>query len=1859
MSNIALIVNNVLSNSGVTLASKADLVNGLVPANQLPSYVDDVLEFANLAAFPATGESAKIYVALDTNETYRWSGSAYIRIANGAVQSINSQTGNVTLTTSNIGEGSNLYYTDARVRAAISVSGSLSYNSTTGVISYTQPINVSAFTNDAAYITTAGARSAISLTTTGTSGAASYDSSTGVLNIPQYQSVLTNPITGTGSANQVAYWNGTNTQTGSSTFVFSPTTQLSLSNSVTASGAIARGARFIPTLTAAANNDVLVGLEINPTFTVGAFTGVSSFAIRSLGSGVTELRGGVTIGINQGDMGYVNLRISKNLTGSVAIGISNSGQAQTDVGSVRNYASSSWLAASTALTTYNHYFAEQGTWGAGSSVTTQIGYNATSGLIGATNNYGFRGQIPSGTGRWNLYMDGTAINYLNGALLIGVTNHNTVDKLQITGSASVTSSITAGSFVKSGGTSSQFLKADGSVDASVYIVGITSSMVTTALGYTPYNSSNPAGYISSYTETDTLASVTARGASTSTNITLSGTGNQFSGHHYFLPWDSDGNHYPHYNIGGNNNGSKLNLRMFGGNGSITRVFYLNGNTGAISWDGNTIWHAGNLTNLNQLSNGPGYITGYTETDTLASVTARGASTSTAVTFNGNVNANGTYFNVAGYIDLSGLLYLRSNVNYLNASSNGWNTFLARNGEGFDAYVSRVFSSSHISSTGGNLHTNRGRVAFSSTAGDANHSIYNNYNNIDGEGVWDGMKMNVYNGLDVRTGNASGAVPTTVFQIRSSSVNSLVALQQSGNQVLHAGNYNSYALPLTGGTLTGQLTITGARLLLETGGSNTYGIVSGYNNNNHLMTMRGQITGSTSSPTITGAHQMTFVEYADAGDTSGWYFKSSNTGTYEEIAKITRTGIKWGGNLVLHAGNYNSYSPTLTGGNASGTWGINITGNANYASSAGNADTVDSLHADTFYRNLGFGSGYPSWDLNTVAEDRSGFTYSNNAPWTGPFLYVGASGYGLQLNANYGDGTGLSYRVRNGDNATWQAWRRIVWEGGTWSMSITGNAATVSSITGNTGLMVNRLTPSAFIDGLTTSNFRSTLFGTSANGAAISAGRWNSTPAPLSGMNNYSTMIAWSGDSDTHGFLAIDYASAGARVGGGYGNNITWVATLLNSSNYSSYNSYSTLTLSSTLNLPNAALISVNGEPDVWGARFRTTTSTTNLGAALKNIIWTGGGANEGFAVTGSGTGGASFEVRNDGRAWFKGDLTAQSNMYVLADGSSGYVASRIWLYSHNNYRGAGIYMSGTGNTWFAGTPYTDFAGVYVIARTNTAGDDASAQVGNRRWQVDSSGNTYQIGDLSAVNIHAYAATGKVVAGTWNFDGMLFDSSRSALIARGNYPHIELWSDVSNANHGGTLRFGGYDNGSSGAYKSWNIGAPGSDLYFLDIGYGANNANPHAGIAGLGAAYSYPGAFTIMRFHNNGNIGIGNFGTYGSEGNTPSYKLDVRGTGRFTSTLYANSTIEVASGGNAINIAGAQGKITFRDQDLTWTGYVGFSGNIGILEFPGRNVRITSGYNGTVEINTGTNDYLSGRLTVPYGSVNAKRGFTSEGNPWGTADSAYFPNGVTTAGSTNWLYGLCYLGNAPSNGSGAEVASNGRSYFRSSNTSGTWGYAGQFVDRNSAANNYVPWSFESEYGNHSWGIVARFHIQSSGQDKPAIQFTAAGSNERWSIGYCTGSDFNFRITQNQGYRTDNSTNDGWGTERFRINTDGATYCFSSFTASGDITAYSDIRVKENIVEISDPIQKVKAIRGVTFTRNDADDKDKRHTGVIAQEVMQVLPEVVSTTDKGLHTVAYGNMVGLLVEAIKEQQTHIDAQKSEIEELKELVKQLINK
>ena len=91
-----------------------------------------------------------------------------------------------------------------------------------------------------------------------------------------------------------------------------------------------------------------------------------------------------------------------------------------------------------------------------------------------------------------------------------------------------------------------------------------------------------------------------------------------------------------------------------------------------------------------------------------------------------------------------------------------------------------------------------------------------------------------------------------------------------------------------------------------------------------------------------------------------------------------------------------------------------------------------------------------------------------------------------------------------------------------------------------------------------------------------------------------------------------------------------------------------------------------------------------------------------------------------------------------------------------------------------------------------------------------------------------------------------------------------------------------------------------------------------------------------------------------------------------------------------------------------------------------------------------------------------------------------------------------------------------------------------------------------------------------------------------------------------------------------------------------TASSDARFKDDVIVISNALEKTCQIRGVTYIRNDIEVKT-RHAGVIAQEVEKVLPEVIGTDADGYKVVAYGNMIGLLVEAIKELKAEVDALK----------------
>jgi len=176
----------------------------------------------------------------------------------------------------------------------------------------------------------------------------------------------------------------------------------------------------------------LTGATTNIGFRGSIPSGTGRYNLYMDGTADNYLAG--SLGIGTTNLTGYSLKITKNITGATAsFSLVSDGVIQSDVTA---YAINFYSILKTQATTYNlpgydHFYAEQGTIGTNSTVTTQRAFSVSASLTGATNNYGFYGNIPSGTGRWNLYMSGTAQNYLAGALSIGVTTANASALLQV------------------------------------------------------------------------------------------------------------------------------------------------------------------------------------------------------------------------------------------------------------------------------------------------------------------------------------------------------------------------------------------------------------------------------------------------------------------------------------------------------------------------------------------------------------------------------------------------------------------------------------------------------------------------------------------------------------------------------------------------------------------------------------------------------------------------------------------------------------------------------------------------------------------------------------------------------------------------------------------------------------------------------------------------------------------------------------------------------------------------------------------------------------------------------------------------------------------------------------------------------------------------------------------------------------------------------------------------------------------------------------------------------------------------------------------------------------------------------------
>ena len=179
-----------------------------------------------------------------------------------------------------------------------------------------------------------------------------------------------------------------------------------------------------------------------------------------------------------------------------------------------------------------------------------------------------------------------------------------------------------------------------------------------------------------------------------------------------------------------------------------------------------------------------------------------------------------------------------------------------------------------------------------------------------------------------------------------------------------------------------------------------------------------------------------------------------------------------------------------------------------------------------------------------------------------------------------------------------------------------------------------------------------------------------------------------------------------------------------------------------------------------------------------------------------------------------------------------------------------------------------------------------------------------------------------------------------------------------------------------------------------------------------------------------------------------------------------------------------------------------------------------------------------------------------------------------------------------------------------------------------------------------------YLMADGTTNPKIVKATASTLGTVKIGYAdNGKNYGVKLSNGEMYVsipwTDTNTTYTAGNG---ISLSGTQFLMSgsytgTFTASGDVVAFSDVAVKEDINPIMGALEKVSQLGGYTFKRKN--DDSRKYTGVIAQEVKKVLPEAVHGEKDGELSVAYGNLVGLLIEAVKEQQVQINELKDKLE------------
>jgi len=439
------------------------------------------------------------------------------------------------------------------------------------------------------------------------------------------------------------------------------------------------------------------------------------------------------------------------------------------------------------------------------------------------------------------------------------------------------------------------------------------------------------------------------------------------------------------------------------------------------------------------------------------------------------------------------------------------------------------------------------------------------------------------------------------------------------------------------------------------------------------------------------------------------------------------------------------------------------------------------------------------------------------------------------------------------------------------------------------------------------------------------------------------------------------------------------------------------------------------------------------------------------------------------------------------------------------------------------------------------------------------------------------------------------------------------------------------------YWSENPGNPATDNP-LQMGY-LGSSDPSYASGGLGLfKNTYEGGVEdeAVRIQANGDswfkggdVGIGTA--------SPSAPLHI-----YKASNYPEVYVDYGTSGQKMSMhTGTAGSVIGYSGYLTIGTITGSQGS-GLSE----QMRITSGGNVGIGVTSPDNKLeVRGKIQASFNDTN--HGMIVDNG--GTVRRDYGGGGAGFHFTGNAIWPTDYLGNYSAGGInfGSSTYPWNHVYTEGLNASGdvTTG-TNLYVGTNT--NNEIPKSiyFGGTYGDNAYDhCVIERRVWSTGTEKQELLLFSGNDGENVSgpdrirlkaaqILFDTLNNSTDRATENTKMIIRAGGNVGIGTTSpdYKLHVSGDIY------ATGNITAYSDLRAKSDIKKIENALDKIEKLNGYTFTM-----KDKRYTGLIAQEVLKVLPEAVTGSEETNYALAYGNMAGLLVEALKDMNTKFQAEK----------------